>query len=434
MSYCHLIPSVGINLSKGFGDQPAELLRFRIASATCISAGNDEVVNTLESTPAFTTITANASCQNGVWIDYFYDNNTVDINDDILVLSINADGRDIGELGDPGFAVKLHSTTNANASGGLLLNSAPHKTNPNDFYVMKRYWEIETMRQPGGNVEVRFPYTKTDIDNLLSSVPSASRNDVVAFALSADKDLNPENGHAGVNFNDIVEFQKSASPTNNSWIEESREETLFARTTLRNLYSGGLGILSNKGNISPFVLNSFTAGVNSEATGINLNWTTAEEFNSSRIFLEKSFNGSPFETINQQDAEGFSTSIRGYDYVDPQVFVGTNTYRLRLVGNKGTEIFSDEVSVLLEDFDGDIVLYPNPVINDNLLRVDIRKLFPLTNSVNVDIYNSVGQHMFGFEQGQQIFNVDVSTLSTGTYFLIINSDNSSKTLKFVVSR
>lgn len=38
MSYCHLLSNVGINLSNGFGPQPGNLMRSKIAAATCLTA------------------------------------------------------------------------------------------------------------------------------------------------------------------------------------------------------------------------------------------------------------------------------------------------------------------------------------------------------------------------------------------------------------
>ncbi|WP_235299537.1 zinc-dependent metalloprotease [Portibacter marinus] len=37
MSYCHLVSGVGINMSNGFGPQPGDLIRSRVAGATCLS-------------------------------------------------------------------------------------------------------------------------------------------------------------------------------------------------------------------------------------------------------------------------------------------------------------------------------------------------------------------------------------------------------------
>jgi|GEM_PF-877712 len=40
MSYCHLVPGVGIDFNLGFGQQPGDLIRSRVAAANCASACN----------------------------------------------------------------------------------------------------------------------------------------------------------------------------------------------------------------------------------------------------------------------------------------------------------------------------------------------------------------------------------------------------------
>ena len=38
MSYCHLVGVAGINLSKGFGEQPGNLIRKRVDQAECVDS------------------------------------------------------------------------------------------------------------------------------------------------------------------------------------------------------------------------------------------------------------------------------------------------------------------------------------------------------------------------------------------------------------
>lgn len=61
MSYCHLVPSVGINLANGFGAQPGALIRSTIASKSCL--GTDCVVSCAftVSDLVFTNVTATSA-------------------------------------------------------------------------------------------------------------------------------------------------------------------------------------------------------------------------------------------------------------------------------------------------------------------------------------------------------------------------------------
>lgn len=55
MSYCHLVPGVGISFSNGFGPQPAELMKATVDNATCLST---DCVNTCINTLSALTVSA----------------------------------------------------------------------------------------------------------------------------------------------------------------------------------------------------------------------------------------------------------------------------------------------------------------------------------------------------------------------------------------
>lgn len=57
MSYCHLLPSVGINFNNGFGPQPTELLQQRIADAAClIGCGGANICTFIITCPPHVTV------------------------------------------------------------------------------------------------------------------------------------------------------------------------------------------------------------------------------------------------------------------------------------------------------------------------------------------------------------------------------------------
>lgn len=57
MSYCHVLPNVGINFNNGFGPQPAELLQQRIADASClIGCGGANICTFIITCPPHVTV------------------------------------------------------------------------------------------------------------------------------------------------------------------------------------------------------------------------------------------------------------------------------------------------------------------------------------------------------------------------------------------
>jgi hypothetical protein len=66
MSYCHLVPTVGINFNNGFGTEPGNLIRARVGSATCLTSCNTLLLCC--GTPSAFTVAANMNDATISWI------------------------------------------------------------------------------------------------------------------------------------------------------------------------------------------------------------------------------------------------------------------------------------------------------------------------------------------------------------------------------
>ncbi len=71
-------------------------------------------------------------------------------------------------------------------------------------------------------------------------------------------------------------------------------------------------------------------------------------------------------------------------------------------------------------------LYPNPV--HNVLNIDSKKDIEISS---ISIYNTLGQLVLVVPNAQNIKTVDVSNLSSGNYFIKINSDKGTSNTKFI---
>ena len=77
-------------------------------------------------------------------------------------------------------------------------------------------------------------------------------------------------------------------------------------------------------------------------------------------------------------------------------------------------------------FDNYFSIYPNPA--NSILNIETKKTIEVTS---VNIYNTLGQVVLVIPNAQQTKSVDVSSLKTGNYFLKINSDKGTSSVKFV---
>jgi hypothetical protein len=76
----------------------------------------------------------------------------------------------------------------------------------------------------------------------------------------------------------------------------------------------------------------------------------------------------------------------------------------------------------------DVVLYPNP--SKDFFTIDVPQ--SIVKSGKMEIYNTLGQKMFTkVISSDSDLIVNISSLTNGVYFLNLNLDNSSKTLRFI---
>ncbi|UOK41853.1 MULTISPECIES: DUF7619 domain-containing protein [Flavobacterium] len=72
------------------------------------------------------------------------------------------------------------------------------------------------------------------------------------------------------------------------------------------------------------------------------------------------------------------------------------------------------------------MLYPNPV--NNVLNIETKQTIEVSS---INIYNQLGQLVLVVPNAQNVSKVDVSSLSSGNYFIKINSDKGTSNTKFI---
>ena len=104
----------------------------------------------------------------------------------------------------------------------------------------------------------------------------------------------------------------------------------------------------------PVTLTTFTC--TQQPQGVNINWTTATEINTSYFNLQKSIDGVSFSNVAKVNAKGASN----YFYVDAAISFNNTYYRLEIVDNDGSKQYSKVIKLITTDNQAPII-YPNPV-------------------------------------------------------------------------
>ena len=144
-------------------------------------------------------------------------------------------------------------------------------------------------------------------------------------------------------------------------------------------------------------------GINASqsGSGIKINWSTAQEFNTSSFEVQKSADGNGgWTTIATVAAAGNSSSIRNYQAFDPAPFNGANFYRLKQIDIDGNSTFSKTVMVSVIEKQTSVSVLANP-FHDNLT-------LNFSSSTNQQVY----ARLFDIA-GQQI-SVEKWTIGAGT--------------------
>lgn len=177
------------------------------------------------------------------------------------------------------------------------------------------------------------------------------------------------------------------------------------------------------GAILPVELISFDATENDQE--VVLNWKAEKELNLEGYEVERSFDGETFEYIGFVEANN-TYQANDYNFTDQETEEGVAYYRLRSVDLDGTDEYSEVRSVKLNHASNNpiatVEIYPNPAAD-----------FVKVNTTNTNqkeqilsIYNAAGQQVSSTSFTDNT-TVNVQNFKTGTYHVVVGSDNHRET-------
>ena len=183
----------------------------------------------------------------------------------------------------------------------------------------------------------------------------------------------------------------------------------------------------------PIELINFSANCSDD--GININWTTASEYNTSHYNLEKSRDGETWQNIATIGAAGYSNYVISYDYNDKYGFDGINYYKLVQYDLNGVYEAFGPISInCLDEIDSDFSVYPNPssgsfniiLNNEQLVGQSIIKI---TDELGRTVYSKD----IDVKMGINLYVVEKLEVYSGVYYIsIINGEKKTQVLKQVI--
>lgn len=186
------------------------------------------------------------------------------------------------------------------------------------------------------------------------------------------------------------------------------------------------------GNTLPVILTGFTAEWNNDKA-ITESWNTQQEINFSHFNIERSQDGSIWNTIGSIQAKGNSSIETNYSFTDRNPLSGVNYYRLKIVDLDGHYEYS-EIKVLRSALVTNISFFPNPARD----YVNVALGEASGTQVTVRLINQAGQVL----QEKKAVAGNGTTISfplqqyaTGMYILSVSAaDGTQESSKLMISR
>lgn len=395
------------------------------------------------------------------WRHYYDDKGTISTADDKYIFSLYPNGNNI-----EGTATVTLNPTRYN-----------YEDIPRDYaeYVMRRRWDFTLSSgsiDPAKPVKVRFYYQTAEKQDIIDAANTFKNayggfyedfewfksanghvfdvvNDVTPKVISVGPNGFTETGCLSY-WNDLGVFvgppgiSRCQSLSASDWEDDNLNQwcngvhyVQYNGLTGFSGGTGGTGVSPWDVSPLPVELTSFT-GYNDGDKNV-LNWTTASELNTLKFEVERSPQSSNgvFVRIGEVPAAGFSNSLLSYSLNDNTPLSGENYYRLKMTDRDGSYKYSqtilirnDKQNTYVNSING---VYPNPT--NQLINIEYQSM--ANSQIKLKILNVIGQEVLlgnkNVIKGNQLIQLDVSSLANGVYIINIQDPNDGEILqsKFV---
>jgi hypothetical protein len=140
-------------------------------------------------------------------------------------------------------------------------------------------------------------------------------------------------------------------------------------------------------------------------------WETADENDLVNYELQRSSDGSQFETISNIAAQHKSSN--NYQYNDSILFTGNVYYRLKMNTNNNQISYSNTIRFQLQSASKESIVFPNPAQDNVFLSLADDALIG-TSAV---LYDIQGKRIQVVPLDKKMVNINLSFCSVGTYTL-----------------
>lgn len=241
------------------------------------------------------------------------------------------------------------------------------------------------------------PNNRIMIGGLFSNVDGLLRPKIAKLNSNGTVDLNfvPTTGASNIVRNILVQTDNNLVICGNFITYNGTTANRIARVI--NNYPLPVELISFKGN----AMNAFN----------EILWSTSSEINSIGFDVERSADGLHFETIGFVESHANSQVVNQYHFIDQQLRLNTYQYRLKIKDIDGKYTYSDVITLSNSKTQGQLFVYPNPVIDVMHIQSDIE-----LKKASFIIYDMTGHQVRSFSniEGLQT-SFSLESLAQGLY-------------------
>jgi hypothetical protein len=158
---------------------------------------------------------------------------------------------------------------------------------------------------------------------------------------------------------------------------------------------------------------------------VQLQWTTRTEINVSHFNIQRSADGIAYQSIQTKAAKGNSSSPVQYGAIDASPLIGKAYYRLEMVDKDGSSKYSPVITVEVQQIVRELILVGN---YHSYLTARISGAPKRTQWI---LCNSVGQVIQSAVQNSNEWELPMTTLAPGIYFVAAGTEGKILTARFV---
>lgn len=163
-----------------------------------------------------------------------------------------------------------------------------------------------------------------------------------------------------------------------------------------------------------------------------LEWSTSSEDDHSHFRIEKSANGTHFETLALKNTGYSQTTLKTYQHTDPTPFAGHNYYRLVDVDMNGRENISKIIRVYYQPRTDAFVLkapFPNPVKKGELIHIPVSQAL-IEENLHLRLHNISGKRIINQplikDRTKKQIGLNTENIPSGLYLVEITLDSGQK--------